>query len=106
MAPTTASEVPKWVDGLIEKHKVMVFSKSYCPYCKAAISALSGLNIKDMHVEQIEDNPLCDSIQDYLKTKTGARSVPRVFLNGKFFGGGDDTVEGVKSGKIQQLLQA
>lgn len=44
------------------------------------------------HVEQIENNPYCDAIQDYMKEKTGARSVPRVFVNGKFFGGGDDTV--------------
>lgn len=50
------------------------------------------LSVCLQHVEQIEDNPFCDTIQDYLKTKTGARSVPRVFINGKFFGGGDDTV--------------
>ncbi|CDI81635.1 glutaredoxin, putative [Eimeria praecox] len=105
MAPTSASEVPKWVDDLVEGHQVTVFSKSYCPHCKAAISALSRLNISDMHVEQIEDNPFCDAIQDYLKTKTGARSVPRVFLNGKFFGGGDDTVEGIKNGTVERILR-
>ncbi|CDJ59662.1 glutaredoxin, putative [Eimeria maxima] len=104
MAPTSASEVPKWVDDLVDGHKIMVFSKSYCPYCQRAISALSSLNVSDMHVEQIENNPFCDAIQDYLKTKTGARSVPRVFINGKFFGGGDDTVEGVRSGTLQKLL--
>lgn len=43
-------------------------------------------------MEQIENNPHCNAIQDYLKEKTGARSVPRVFINGTFFGGGDDTV--------------
>lgn len=44
------------------------------------------------HVEQIENNPHCEAIQDYMKQKTGARSVPRVFINGRFFGGGDATV--------------
>ncbi|KAI6234383.1 Glutaredoxin-1 protein [Aphelenchoides fujianensis] len=34
----------------------------------------------------------CSEIQDYLKELTGARSVPRVFVGGKFLGGGDDTV--------------
>ena len=46
-----------------------------------------------------------NAIQDELKKMTGARSVPRVFINQKFFGGGDDTVAGVRSGKIQQLLE-
>lgn len=27
MAPNSASEVPKWVDGLVEEHKITVFSK-------------------------------------------------------------------------------
>lgn len=29
MAPTSASEVPKWVDDLVDGHKIMVFSKRY-----------------------------------------------------------------------------
>ncbi|KAL8440465.1 hypothetical protein Efla_005607 [Eimeria flavescens] len=90
--PSRAEEVPEWVDRLVAKHKVTVFSKTYCPYCKKAIAALETLKLDDLHVEQIEKNEYCDAIQDYLLKKTGARSVPRVFVKGQFFGGGDDTV--------------
>ncbi|KAH0825964.1 hypothetical protein J3R83DRAFT_7559 [Lanmaoa asiatica] len=31
-----------------------------------------------------------NEIQDYLKKKTGARSVPRTFISGEFVGGNDD----------------
>ena len=33
-------------------------------------------------------------------------SVPQVFINGKFIGGGDDTEAKFKSGELQTLLQA
>ncbi|KAL8443236.1 hypothetical protein Emag_006023 [Eimeria magna] len=104
MAPNSAEEVPQWADRLISEHKVTVFSKTYCPYCQAAIAALKSINAPDMHVEQIEDNPHCGAIQDYMLKKTGARSVPRVFVNGKFFGDGSATVAAVKNGELQKVL--
>ena len=37
---------------------------------------------------------------------TGGRSVPRVFINGKFIGGGDDTVAKASSGELLKLYNA
>jgi glutaredoxin 3 len=45
-------------------------------------------------------------IQDALYEITGARSVPRVFVGGKFIGGGDDTAAKASSGELKQLLVA
>ena len=45
-----------------------------------------------------------DAIQDYLKELTGARSVPRVFVNGKFYGGGDDTSAGAANGDLAKKI--
>ena len=42
--------------------------------------------------------------QDILKEITGARSVPRVFLDGKFIGGGDDVEKLFKSGELAKKL--
>lgn len=44
--------------------------------------------------------------QDALGEITGARSVPRVFVGGKFIGGGDDTVSKAANGELAQLLAA
>jgi glutaredoxin 3 len=44
------------------------------------------------------------AIQDYLKELTGARSVPRVFINGKFYGGGDETSAGAKNGDLAKKI--
>ena len=46
-----------------------------------------------------------NTIQDYMKQKTGARSVPRVFIHGKFYGGGDDTAAGARSGHLLKTLR-
>ncbi|XP_069139271.1 uncharacterized protein [Argopecten irradians] len=95
----------KEIDDTLKKHKVVVYSKSYCPYCKNAKKALSDLGITYEAIE-LDQKPDGESTQGILKTMTGASSVPRVFINGKFFGGGDDTVAGAKNGKIMSLLKA
>uniref|UniRef100_A0A914LL20 Glutaredoxin-1 n=1 Tax=Meloidogyne incognita TaxID=6306 RepID=A0A914LL20_MELIC len=104
-----ATVTPKsFVDSLIKTNKVVVFSKSYCPYCTKAKEALTTFSLAPgtMEVVEIEDRGDCEQIQDYLKEITGQRSVPRVFIGGKFFGGGDDTAAAVKSGKLEAELRA
>ena len=44
-------------------------------------------------------------IQDIMLSMTGARSVPRVFVKGKFVGGGDDTCALAQSGQLKALLE-
>ena len=41
-----------------------------------------------------------------MKKLTGGRSVPRVFIGGKFLGGGDETEAAHREGKLQALLEA
>merc|ERR1711963_380358 len=103
------ADVAAMVDAKIAGKKVMVFSKSTCPFCakaKAVFKKYLGdlLTEEDYEVMEIESNPQCAAIQDYLLKKTGGRSVPRVFINQKFVGGGDDVVAKDKSGELKKLL--
>ena len=54
---------------------------------------------------QLDERQDGEAIQDYLNQLTGGRSVPRVFVAGKFIGGGDDTVAKQQSGELKQILQ-
>ena len=92
----------------IAENAVFVISKSYCPFCVKAKQALKKYNIPDDKLEwmDIENDPKMDEIQDYMKEITGGRSVPRVFIGGKFIGGGDETAAADKNGKLQGMLQA
>lgn len=54
---------------------------------------------------QLDERQDGEAIQDYLNQLTGGRSVPRVFVAGKFIGGGDDTVAKQQSGELKKILQ-
>ena len=53
---------------------------------------------------ELEDRPDCQDIQNALGELTGAKSVPRVFVDGKFIGGGDDVQRLYNSGELQKML--
>ncbi|XP_054159271.1 glutaredoxin-1-like [Oppia nitens] len=99
--------VKKFVDSVISDNKVVVFSKIYCPFCSKAKKVLEKYPILDNQyvVLEIEDRDDCNQIQEYLRQLTGASSVPRVFINGNFIGGGDDTVRLDSSGELGKRLE-
>ncbi|KAI6183284.1 Glutaredoxin 1 [Aphelenchoides bicaudatus] len=101
-----SASVKSFVDSQIKQYKVVGFSKTYCPYCKKAKSALDTFKFKDGAFGwiEIDDRSDCNEIQDYLQQLTGARSVPRVFVDGKFIGGGDDTVAAKNNGTLEKKL--
>ena len=92
------------IDNFINNNKVAMISKSYCPYCTKAKQAFEQIGVK-YEVMEIEDREDCQAIQDYMASKTGARSVPRVFINGNFQGGGDDIAAKLRSGELAKLCQ-
>ena len=51
-------------------------------------------------MEEIENSPDMDDIQDYCKELTGARSVPRVWIDQKFVGGADAVELAYRNGTI------
>ncbi|TRY75273.1 hypothetical protein TCAL_16832 [Tigriopus californicus] len=61
---------------------------------------------ENIEILQIENRPDMDEIQDFMKSVTGGRSVPRVFIGGKCIGGGDETQTLDKQGKLKPMLEA
>eukprot|EP00389_Voromonas_pontica_P013258 GDKH01020470.1.p2 GENE.GDKH01020470.1~~GDKH01020470.1.p2 ORF type:complete len:129 (-),score=15.06 GDKH01020470.1:186-572(-) len=95
----------KFVDDAIASNKVTVFSKSYCPFCVRAIAAIEKMGPSGLKVEHIENHAEMDAVQNYLQTLTGGRSVPRVFVGGKFVGGCDETMAEINNGKFADRLK-
>jgi glutaredoxin 3 len=81
---------------------VVLFSKSYCPYCVRAKQALLSIGIEPVVVEldQRSDGRL---VQIALMQMTGQRTVPSAWLDGKHIGGSDDVVSGVSSGLFRNV---
>ncbi|KAN0073680.1 Thioredoxin-like fold [Tylopilus felleus] len=82
--------ISDFVDGKIATHKIVVFSKTYCPFCKQTKQYFQDNHPQEtVEVVELDTRDDTDAIQDYLKVKTGARSVPRTFINGESVGGND-----------------
>lgn len=94
------------IKALTSAHKAIIFSKTTCPYCDAAKGAFTSIGVQP-HVVELDtfDGGKMSAWQDALKGLTGARSVPRVFVGGKFVGGGDDTVAKGRSGELAALCR-
>ncbi|KAM4650769.1 thioredoxin reductase 3 [Discoglossus pictus] len=103
MAPTGSEALHKRVKELIASNTVMVFSKSWCPYCdrvKELFSSL-GREYKALELDQCDDGT---SIQDVLYELTGQKTVPNVFVNSKHVGGCDKTLQALQDGSLDKLL--
>ena len=77
------------VQELIDANPVMVFSKSYCPFCHKTKDLLKRSQIAYKAIE-LDNEPNGKALQDYLTKKTGQRTVPNVFVGKKHVGGNDD----------------
>ncbi|KAF9160624.1 hypothetical protein DFQ26_005317 [Actinomortierella ambigua] len=91
------------VEQLIADNGVVVFSKSYCPYCVKAKKLLQELNVK-MTVVELDEDDQGAAIQAYLQEKTGQRTVPNIFIGQEHIGGCDDLFKLKSSGKLDALL--
>ncbi|KAF1332092.1 Glutaredoxin, partial [Globisporangium splendens] len=88
----------------ITQYPLVVFSKSYCPYCKKAKEVLAALGAKPyvFELDLRQDGP---AIQSFLFKFTHQSTVPNVFIKGKSIGGSDDTLALYKSGELKDKLK-
>uniref|UniRef100_A0A8D0GG26 Thioredoxin reductase 3 n=1 Tax=Sphenodon punctatus TaxID=8508 RepID=A0A8D0GG26_SPHPU len=107
--PPGQVRLPDWdglklrVRNLIGSHRVMIFSKSYCPFCTKVKDLFQSLGVEfgSLELDLVDDGP---SIQEALLQLTGQRTVPNVFVNGTHVGGCDQTYQDYHNGKLQKLL--
>ncbi|ODN96382.1 glutaredoxin [Cryptococcus wingfieldii CBS 7118] len=87
-----APEIQALVDKTIADNKVVVFSKSYCPYCKRAKQYLAQ-DTTDLLVLELDEREDGSQIQAYLPTLSGFSTVPQIFINKESIGGSSDLLK-------------
>ena len=89
----------------IAGNKVMVYSKSYCPFCVQTKNLLNekGIEFKVKELDQIADG---QKIQDALAQMTNQRTVPNIFINGEHLGGNSDLVKANDDGSLATKVAA
>ncbi|KAJ5551344.1 hypothetical protein N7535_000705 [Penicillium sp. DV-2018c] len=75
--------------SLIDENAVVVFSKSYCPYCDSSKKLLKSLDAK-FTVLELDQDEEGSAIQAALAEISGQRTVPNIFIKQKHIGGNSD----------------
>ncbi|KAL8097750.1 glutaredoxin-like [Apium graveolens] len=88
---------------LVSSNGVVVFSKTYCPYCTSVKKLFNDLGVTYKTIElDVESDG--SEIQSALAEWTKQRTVPNVFIGGEHIGGCDSTFALRKSGKLVPML--
>jgi len=80
--------------------KVVMYIKTYCPYCKKATELLASKGVEFTKIDVMENEQLFDEI----KQKTGSKTVPQIFIDDEFIGGCDDLHALDASKKLDAML--
>jgi glutaredoxin 3 len=87
---------------IIDENAVAVFSKSWCPHCKAAKALLdvSGAKYFSIELDQVDDGA---DIQAALHQISGQTSVPNIYIKKQHIGGNSDLQ--ARKGELAALLK-
>jgi glutaredoxin 3 len=79
---------------------IVIYAKHYCPYCARAKSLLrnKGVEFKEIEVAFAPD------LQAENIARSGRRTVPQIFIDGRHIGGYDDLAALNRSGQLDLIL--
>lgn len=94
--PSKREKFGEMAQSEINSCKVVVVSKSWCPFCAIAIQVLQDARIPDIKVVEVDHLGLSLADQNEymqaLKQTTGEHRVPQLFVDGKYIGEYDDII--------------
>lgn len=80
--------------------KIEIYTKSYCPYCKAAKQTLNSMGLSYREIEVSDSQALFNEMLNRSQRKT----VPQIFVGDVHIGGYDDLVIAIKNGQFKKAL--
>lgn len=82
--------------------KVLIYSKTYCPFCDRAKALFKSKNVSYEEV-MVDDKP---ELYSELKQKTGMMTVPQIFINDQLVGGYTDLAALDQKGALDTMLKS
>lgn len=80
--------------------EVIMYTTATCPFCQRAKGLLhqKGVSFTEIRIDESEEKRL------EMEEKSGRRSVPQIFINGKHIGGSEELYALERAGKLDPLL--
>lgn len=79
---------------------ILIYSKSYCPFCQRAI-ALLDIKGADYKIIDVTDDK---SLEQEMQQRSGRNTVPQIFIGPRLIGGCDDLFALDEQGALDPLL--
>jgi GrxC family glutaredoxin len=80
--------------------KIEIYSKQWCPYCLKAKSLLKSKGLSYEDIDVTEDM----AQKQEMIARSGRRTVPQIFIDGKAMGGYDDISQLNATGELDKML--
>lgn len=101
---TTNQQVFDYIAAENASNEVVIYSKSYCPYCTETKQFFESLPGVSTSVHELDEMEMGGKIQRALLTMTGQRTVPNVFVQSQHIGGNSDVKRLFANGELQKLV--
>jgi len=108
-SPNVDSKIMSYVESKIATAKIFVVSKIKCPACVQAKDLLRKLGSKTGVLPEVFElhnysKQQIKTIIKHLSAKTGIKTVPQIFIRGRFIGGNDDIHRIHNEGRLVSLI--
>jgi cysteine synthase A len=88
---------------------VVIFALEWCEFCWSVRKLFEKLGLRyrsvDLDSVEYQAGDRGGKIRAVLRARTGAPTIPQIFVGGEHVGGATDTFEAFKSGRLQQMLE-
>jgi cysteine synthase A len=98
----------RFVDEVVRDERVVLFALEWCEFCWSVRKLFARLGIAyrsvDLDSVAYQANDRGGKIRAVLAARTGARTIPQIFIGGTHVGGATDLFDAWRSGAARELL--
>lgn len=102
-------EAERFVSDVIADEDVVLFALEWCEFCWSVRKLFAKLGIRyrsvDLDSVEYQENDRGGKIRAVLADRTGANTIPQIYIGGKHIGGCTELFDALREGTMQQLLQ-
>ena len=106
----TDVDAERFVDATIAGTPVVMFALEWCEFCWSVRKLFARLGIEyrsvDLDSVEYQKDDLGGRVRAVLAARTGAKTIPQIFVGGEHVGGCTDLFEAWRAGDVQRRLAA